>query len=327
MADIDVQDDEFHAPALVPSSAVALPPDRHPALVYVARLSPGSRAAMRHALATIAEILAGNRDAAYSMPWAAIEYRHVTAVRSVIASRYAPNTSNRILTAMKGVLKECWRLGQMSAEQYHRAIDVEPVRGHRLPAGRGLSAGELRALCAACDEDPSAAGRRNGACLAVLYGAGLRRREAVQLQVTDYDRVTGSVTVRQGKGNKSRVAYVTNGAVEAISAWLAARGAEPGPLLCPVNKAGHVVVRPMTDHALYFIMLKLAHSAGVKRFSPHDCRRSMVSDLLDAGVDISIVQQLAGHSSCVTTAKYDKRPERAKQKGAAALHMPFGSRS
>jgi site-specific recombinase XerD len=226
-----------------------------------------------------------------------------------------------MLAALRGVLRECWRLGLTSAETYQRASDLEPVRGETLPAGRALGAGELRALFGVCGN--TAAGRRDAALLAVLYGAGLRRSELVGLDLADFDRVTGALTVQRGKGRKARVAYITGGAVAAVEAWLTVRGDAPGALLGAVDKAGGVTVRHLSGQAVFNILERLAAAAGVASFSPHDLRRTMISDLLDAGADVVTVQRLAGHSSVSTTSRYDRRPEAAKQRAAGLLFVPF----
>ncbi len=209
----------------------------------------------------------------------------------------------------------------MSAEDLQRAIDLPAVRGERLPRGRGLSRGELRALFESC-RGGKPADARDAALLAVLYAAGLRRSEVVDLQITDYDPETGVITVR-GKGNKERTAYVDDGAADAMNAWIAARGSESGPLFTPISKSGEITIRPITDQAVYEILRSRAKKAKVKSFSPHDLRRSCVSDLLDAGVDISVVQQFVGHANVTTTARYDRRGEHAKKRAAKSLHVPF----
>jgi len=301
-----------------------VPADRHAAKIYLAHLAEGSRRTMRHALDTIAGLLTSGACDAASLPWPQLRYQHTTAVRSALADRYAPAMVNKMLAALRGVLKECWRLGQMAAEDYHRAVDLPAVRGKTLPRGRALSGGELRALFETCAEDDTPAGARDGAMLALLYGAGLRRSELAGLERSDYDRETGELRIR-GKGRKERTAYATNGSQDALEAWLTFRGDQPGPLFCPINKGGRLSVgQGMTDQAVLYRVRKRAEQAGVPRFTPHDLRRSFISDLLDQGADIVTVQQMAGHASVSTTGAYDRRGEAAKRKAAELLYIPFG---
>lgn len=296
--------------------------DQHPATVYLARLAPGSRRTMSEALNVVASILTTNRYDMQSLDWSALRYQHTAAVRSVLADLYAPTTANKMLAALRGVLREAWRLGQMSAEDYHRAADLPSVRGTTPPRGRALDGDELGQLFARCALDKSPAGLRDAAMLAVLYGCGLRRSELVALDVSDYVTKDGALHVRSGKGNKARTNYATGGVRNALEAWLKARGKAAGPLFCPVNKAGKITFRRLTDQAVRKMLLKRAKEAGVEHFSPHDLRRSMIGDLLDAGADISTVQRLAGHANVTTTARYDRRGEAAKRKAAELLSVP-----
>jgi len=310
--------------------------DEQPAAVYLAGLALGSRRTMRAALHTVAALLSGGDCDAFSLQWGALRYQHAAAVRAILAERYAPATANKMLAALRGVFKAAWRLGQIPTAEYQRAVDLSPVRGETLPRGRALAAGEMRALFALCWEEIGQDGRqkpsgvRDAAFLGVLYGGGLRRAEVVALDAKDYESETGTLTIRSGKGRKARVTYLPSGARRAMTAWLELRAAvlplEEGPLFVPILKGGRLVARRLTDQAILAMLLKRARQAGVKHLSPHDLRRTFISDLLDAGADISTVQKLAGHANVTTTTRYDRRGEAAKQKAAELLHVPFGDR-
>jgi integrase/recombinase XerD len=311
-------------PEILPRSA--FPADRHPALVYLARLAPSSRRTMRTALDRIAALLTRGRCDAVSLDWPALRYQHTTAVRSRLSDEYEPATANRHLAALRGVLKEVWRLGYVDAEVFHRAADLPSVRGETVLRGRALTAGEIRQLTEVCAADLSPAGARDAAMIGLGAIAGLRRAEVIALDVADYDFERAMLTVRLGKGRKQRRVPVIAGVADALADWLKARGQAPGSLFCPVRGKA-IAVRPMIPHAFHKICAKRARQAGLKPFTPHDLRRSAASELLDAGADLGAVQRLLGHANVRTTLRYDRRPEHATRKAAELLHFPWARRA
>jgi len=314
--------------------------DEHPALVYLAGLADGSRRTMMGALGAIAEILTGadlsnlpeaeqKKERVYLVSktnWGALRFQHTGLIRSQLLEKYSPATANKMLSALRGTLKAAWRLGQMTAEDYHRAADIQRVKGETIPAGRDLSPGELGALIQVAIEDISPAGARDAAIISILYSCGLRRAELIGLDLSDYNPTspTASALRVRGKGNKQRIAHVTGGARAALDEWLALRGDEDGPLFLQVRKGGHIWPIRLTTQAVFYILQERARQAKMtKHISPHDFRRTFVGDLLDAGADIATVQKMAGHADVSTTAKYDRRGEETKRKAAELLHVPY----
>lgn len=143
------------------------------------------------------------------------------------------------------------------------------------------------------------------------------------MDFADYDAENGKLVIL-GKRSKQRTAYMVEGAIAALNDWLVVRGKDAGPLFLSVNKGGKAVYgRRLTPQAIYHLLTSRRKRAGVKFFTPHDLRRTFVSNLLDAGVDIATAAKMAGHSNIQTTARYDRRPEEAKQRAAKLLHVPY----
>ncbi|MCQ3929761.1 MAG: integrase [Chloroflexi bacterium] len=301
----------------------SLPLDQNPAAVYLASLNTEQgRRTMLQALNTIAAILSGGQADAFTCDWGAVRYQHVMAVRAQLAAHYKAGTVNKMLSALRGVLKAAKNLGQMPPDAYSNAVDIRGIKNATLPAGRELSMGEISVLLMTCGLDHSPAGVRDAALIAVLYGAGLRRAEIVELDLADYVPDTGKLVVR-GKGQKERIAWLNDGANAVLSEWLAVRGDEDGPLFWHINKADKLINRRLTTQAIFHILRKRGDEAGLREFSPHDLRRTFVSDLLDAGADIATVARMAGHANIQTTARYDRRPEETKRRAAGLLHIPY----
>jgi integrase/recombinase XerD len=137
----------IQSPLLPPSAAGS---KISPVATYLGRLAPGSRRGQLGALNTIARLLSKGAADAGGIDWASLKYPQTAAVRVALSDRYAPNTTNKMLAALRGVLKECWRLGSIVHDEYARAADIAPVRGQLPPRGRALNEAELEALFRGC---------------------------------------------------------------------------------------------------------------------------------------------------------------------------------
>lgn len=326
-----------HRPAAVEIVPSGVGHELNPAWVYIRGLSEGSaQETMESVCKTIAALDGRTID---TMPWSSLRYPHVQLIRQKIAPpKYAVSTANKIMSGLRGVLRECMQLGLIGGDDYIRASRVKGFRGSSLPAGRALTVLEVTKLFAAADpanhEEHRASGvypeyfmaLRDRAMLSLLYGAGLRRDEAVKVNIGDFSKEDG-VRVH-GKGKKERMVPIGPWALSALDTWIAVRTTEAGAILCFVGRYGKI--KPshrLTSQVIADRLIALAKTADIRRLGPHDLRRTFVTLLLDEGADALSVQKLAGHERLDTTVKYDRRAEKAKKAAAAKLPSPMGGAS
>jgi len=141
---------------------------------------------------------------------------------------------------------------------------------------------------------------RDYALLMLLYSSGLRRSEAVGLNVGDVDFISGFVRV-YGKGRKERIVPVGENALKAIKKYLDTRPdvVASSPLF--VNKDG----KRLSSTSVFLILLKMARRARfTRKIKPHMLRHSFATHLLNHGCDIRGVSQMLGHSDLSTTQIY-----------------------
>lgn len=156
-------------------------------------------------------------------------------LQTKLAETLSPASVNLMITAVRGVLKACWRLGLIDHEMLARTTDITPLKHNSVkPAtGRMLSQTELNRLIATCLDDPDAkVGLRDAAIIACAYALGLRRAEVIGLNLADiasHDATTIALTVR-GKGNKQRVGYLRGAFADFLNEYLVSRGTTAGPL-------------------------------------------------------------------------------------------------
>ena len=134
----------------------------------------------------------------------------------------------------------------------------------------------------------------------MLYGAGLRVSECLNLKIGHLDLENKKGIVRKGKGRKDRYFILSERVVEDIKEFLKTRR-DHNPYLFNDHK-GHIVVRSAQQ-----IIKQAAKKAGIKkRVFCHALRSSFATHLIENGVDIHKVQKLLGHARISTTTGYIK---------------------
>jgi len=290
-----------------------------PVTLYLQGLVPTGRRSVKSLLKTAAAILDFEGELEV-MPWSIIEYQHLASIRSTLQEQQkSANTINLTLSALKGVMKACFNLKLISADQLLLLNDIKRVRGKRLPSGRSLSKQDIKKIYRACEKDKTIAGKRDHAIITTMLASGIRRSEAANITLEDYNTRNGQLNIQAGKGNKQRTAYINTESRQIIRKWLNVRGTEAGALFNPVTKSNSIQYRKISSQSIYGIIRKRAEQAKIEPCRPHDLRRTFVTHLLESGIDINTARQLAGHSDIQTTARYDLRDEKQQKRALRRL--------
>lgn len=163
---------------------------------------------------------------------------------------------------------------------------------------------------------------RDHALLSLIYACGLRRDEARLLKTSDLDAERGEIRVRRGKGAKERVIPLPAHQFALLREyWRKVRAKKPGhdsPWLFQGARAG----QPMSKALMLHVYARAVQRAGLRRKGGlHTLRHSFATHLLEAGVEITLVQRLLGHTSLATTARYLHVTQGRTQAMAAPLDL------
>jgi site-specific recombinase XerD len=162
---------------------------------------------------------------------------------------------------------------------------------------------EVRAVLAQCSRT-APTGIRDRALLTLIYRAGFRAKEALDLMASDIDMKRGTIHIRHAKGDKDRFQGVGDGVLAVLQVWLDKRRelglAKRGtPVFCTLQG------RPVSYSATDAMLKRRAAKAGIeKRAHLHGLRHSYAADQLRRGTDVVTIQKQLGHAHLSTTQIY-----------------------
>jgi site-specific recombinase XerD len=179
---------------------------------------------------------------------------------------------------------------------------------------------EMEALLSAPDRS-TWIGRRDRAILLLALQTGLRVSELINLNCRDIVLGTGAHVRCEGKGRKQRSTPLRRDTIKTIEAWLRERAGDDGDPVFPTIR-GDRLSRDAVEHIVRKCTLaasKACASLNGKRVSPHTLRHSTAMDLLQNGVDRTIIALWLGHESVETTQIYMHADMRLKEKALARV--------
>jgi site-specific recombinase XerD len=216
------------------------------------------------------------------------------------AHGYAAGTINRRTDYILGLLR------QLAEGEQPVNNSVFRLRYLRRPLSlpKHLTEAEsqrLEAHLKAETTQPDCSSRQTAACMLLMLHSGLRSGECIGLSLQDLDLPGKRLIVRQGKGQRDRLVYLSEDTCQAMTAYLQdnARGLTESLWLSTRHK-------PLAQGTLAKQVKKTGKIVGIDNLYPHRLRHTCATRLLNAGMDITRIQKLLGHEMISTTMIYAK---------------------
>lgn len=216
----------------------------------------------------------------------------------------SPSTVNQKLAAVRKLARTAAAAGLIPAAQAAAVAAAPNVRqlGHRM--GNWLSQEQAQALIEA--PSPSTLkGKRDRCALALLVGCGLRRDEAVRLNLEDIQQREGRWVIPdlRGKHGRIRTVPVPSWVKAAVDRWAEAAQISTGRILRGMNRHGQITHDSLTGTAVLDLAARYGRTIDVE-VRPHDLRRTCAKLCRKHGGELEQIQILLGHASIQTTERY-----------------------
>ena len=228
-----------------------------------------------------------------------VDYANVRSWIADLTQSISNRSINRKLASLKAFYSYLQRIGERSTNPLssHRSLKTE----HKIALP--LSENEMEDLLANMQFEDTFEGRRDQLLIELLYGTGIRRKELIDLRLSDVDFAAGVLRVK-GKRNKERILpllpELSNLVQTYVSDLPAKLSLSPNSPLLVTSKG-----KSLYPTFVYRVINKYIQrvSSKVKK-SPHILRHTFATHLLNRGADLNSVKELLGHASLASTQVY-----------------------
>jgi site-specific recombinase XerD len=257
--------------------------------------SRGYLKAIRHYLTILEDSLAA-RHRPVETP-SVVEADLLAALDSERARGLADSTLSVMTVAFRIFFASLYTRGRILMDPARNL--ARPEQRHTL--GYVPTPADARKLLDACDVETDH-GLRDRAVLELLYGSGLRIREAINLDVRDVDLAERTAFIKNAKGRKDRIVPITEAAAGMIRRYLEhVRPTTSHPALFVSSAGGRFAASNWRARRLRPLLRDLGLP---KELTPHRLRHACAVHLLQNGADLRHIQKLLGHASISSTEIY-----------------------
>ena len=205
-------------------------------------------------------------------------------------------------------IRSFFRFAALEAPQNSGLIQrvlVIPNKRQPRPLVGFLTRPEIDALLATPDRN-TWLGRRDHALLLTILQTGLRLAEITSIRQRDVSLSTGAHVRCKGKGRKERCTPLTKSTVIVLTAWIRTQGEDGASILFPSARGGRLSADAVQHLVAKYaaVAQKQCLSLAAKRVSPHVLRHTTAMELLQAGVERTLIALWLGHESIETTQIY-----------------------
>jgi len=238
------------------------------------------------------------------------DWRDLQDWRNQAEKEFKPATVNRRISSLKTFFAFALEKGLATSDPTQRLKGVE----QQALTPKALAEDDMKRILRRARKD----NLRDWAILELLAATGLRVSEVAALLLSDVDMKgkTGWVTVRMGKGKKTRRVPLNERAADAVKEFIKTQDCEGDAAPLFVSR----LKKAMTPYSIWSVVKKYAADAGVEHVSPHSFRHTVATRLVrNPNVDLVTAATFLGHSRLDTTARYAQPSETDLARAAEML--------